>query len=86
LISTDFTTFRERLQRNAAGQGILKRGAIFMLKPLANLVSGVTRPHYPRHDHRYSLAGALVVLAVAIGTILVLLVDWLNTLTSPLTR
>jgi hypothetical protein len=57
-----------------------------MLKPLANLASGVTKPHYPRHDHRYSLAGALVILAVGIGTVLVLLVDWLNSFTNPLTR
>jgi hypothetical protein len=57
-----------------------------MLKPLANLASGVTKPHYPRHDHRHRFTGALVVLAVAMGTVLVLLVDWLNTLPNPLTR
>jgi hypothetical protein len=55
-----------------------------MLKPLANLA--VARPHHPRYDHRYGLAGGLVVLAVAIGTVLVLLVDWLNTLPNPLMR
>jgi hypothetical protein len=49
------------------------------LKPLANLVSGVTKPTFPRPDRRYSFAGALVMLAVAIGTVLVLLVDWLYT-------
>jgi hypothetical protein len=54
-----------------------------MLKPLANLASGVTRPHYPHNERSYSLAGALVVLAVAIGTALVLLVDWLSSLTNP---
>jgi hypothetical protein len=57
-----------------------------MLKPLANLASGLTKPHYPRLDHRHSLAGGLVILAVAIGTVLVLLVDWLNTLPNPLAR
>ena len=57
-----------------------------MLKPLAYLASGLTKPHYPRHDHRYSIAGALVILAVGIGTVLVLLVDWLNTLPNPLSR
>lgn len=58
-----------------------------MLKPLADLASGVAKPHYPRYDHRrYSLAGGLVILAVAIGTVLVLLVDWLNTLPNPLVR
>jgi hypothetical protein len=56
------------------------------LKPLAYLASGLTKPHYPRHDHRYSIAGALVILAVGIGTVLVLLVDWLNTLPNPLSR
>jgi hypothetical protein len=55
-----------------------------MLKALANLASGVARPNYPRLDHR--LAGVLVILAVAIGTFLVLLVDWLDALPNPLTR
>jgi hypothetical protein len=57
-----------------------------MLKPQANLASGVARLHYARNDHRYSLAGVLVILAVAIGTFAVLLVDWLDTLPNPLTR
>jgi hypothetical protein len=57
-----------------------------MLKPPANLASGVARLHYARYDHRYSLAGVLVILAVAIGTFAVLLVDWLDTLPNPLMR
>jgi hypothetical protein len=57
-----------------------------MLKALANLASGVTRPHYPRYERRHSLAGGLVILAVVMGTALVLLVDWVNTLPNPLTR
>jgi hypothetical protein len=57
-----------------------------MLKPLANLASGVARLHYARLDHRYSLTGVLVILAVAIGTFSVLLLDWLDTLPNPLVR
>jgi|HubBroStandDraft_4_1064222.scaffolds.fasta_scaffold3147341_1 hypothetical protein len=57
-----------------------------MLKPLANLASSLTKPHYPRHDHDHRLTGALVILAVAMGTALVLLVDWLNTIPNPLAR
>jgi hypothetical protein len=57
-----------------------------MFKPLANLASAIARPHYTRYEHSYSLVGALVVLAVAIGTAFVLLVDWLNILPDPLTR
>ena len=57
-----------------------------MLKPLANLASSLTKSHYPRHDYDHRLTGALVILAVAMGTVLVLLVDWLNTITNPLAR
>jgi hypothetical protein len=48
-----------------------------MLKPLT---------HYARYERSRSLAGGLVVLAVVIGTALVLLVDWLNNLPNLLTR
>ncbi len=62
------------------------KGAAFIVKPLANLASGVNKPHYPHLDPRHILAGGLVILAVAIGTVLVFLVDWLNTLPNPLAR
>jgi hypothetical protein len=48
------------------------------VKAQANLASGVTKPSYT-YDSRYSFAGALVILAVAMGVVLVLLVDWLDT-------
>jgi hypothetical protein len=57
-----------------------------MLKPLANLAGGVARLHSTRYDHRYSLVGVLVILAIAIGTFSVLLVDWLDTLPNPFAR
>lgn len=60
-------------------QGFLIGG---ILKPLANVASGVTTPPENQPEDlsrnlRYGAVGVLVVLAVAIGTVLVLLVNWL---------
>jgi hypothetical protein len=82
LLSPDFITLKGAPQVRA----FFARRGYFHLKPLANLASGVPKPNYPRLDPRYSFAGALVILAVAIGTGLVLLVDWLYTLPNPFTR
>jgi hypothetical protein len=57
---------------------------------LANVATGLPKPHNysngPHRNRRYGPASALVILAVAIGIVLVLLVDWLNTLPNPLAR
>lgn len=74
LLSPDLTTFR-----GAPQVRVFFKGATFILKPTAHLANGVTKPTFPRLDRRYSLAGALVILAVASGTVLVLLVDWIST-------
>ena len=45
------------------------------MKLLANLARGITKPNYSRHDFHHGLVAALAILAVALGTAVVLLVD-----------
>jgi len=53
------------------------------VRPLANAASGITQPlknqsDDPSRNLRYGAVGVLIVLAVAIGLVVVLLVNWLG--------